>query len=91
MPSQPRRARRAVLFYFACTVLLISLPAWAAEKTRLRVDDYQIDAEFSPHVHKLTARAKVKIHRRRRYERCHLRTCTMLCASRRFSTPPTSR
>jgi len=61
MPSQPRRARRAVFFYFACTVLLISLPAWAAEKTRLRVDDYQIDAELSPHVHKLTARAKVKI------------------------------
>ena len=27
---------------------------------RLRVDDYQIDAELSPHSHKLTARAKVK-------------------------------
>ncbi len=34
--------------------------AWAAEKTRLRVDDYQIDAELSPHSHKLTAKAKVK-------------------------------
>src|ERR1035438_3105854 len=32
----------------------------AAEKTRLRVDDYQIDAELSPHVHKISARAKVK-------------------------------
>ena len=35
-------------------------PSWAAEKTRLRVDDYQIDAELTPHTHKITARAKVK-------------------------------
>jgi tetratricopeptide (TPR) repeat protein len=27
---------------------------------RLRVDDYQIEAELSPHVHKIAARAKVK-------------------------------
>ena len=27
---------------------------------RLRVDDYQIDAELIPHTHKITARAKVK-------------------------------
>ena len=27
---------------------------------RLRVDDYQIDAELNPHSHKLTARAKVQ-------------------------------
>jgi aminopeptidase N len=27
---------------------------------RLRVDDYQIDAELTPHTHKITARAKVK-------------------------------
>ncbi|MGC1437549.1 MAG: hypothetical protein WA847_16775, partial [Terriglobales bacterium] len=37
-----------------------SLPAWAAEKARLRVDDYQIDAELTPHTHKIAARAKVK-------------------------------
>jgi len=36
------------------------LPSWAADKTRLRVDDYQIDAELTPHTHKITARAKVK-------------------------------
>ncbi len=35
-------------------------PALAADKTRLRVDDYQIDAELSPHVHKITAHAKVR-------------------------------
>jgi len=40
--------------------VLISLPSWAADKTRLRVDDYQIDAELTPHTHKITARAKVK-------------------------------
>jgi hypothetical protein len=41
-------------------LVLLSLPAWAAEKMRLRVDDYQIDAELSPHSHKIVARAKVK-------------------------------
>jgi len=55
---QSRRQRRAL------TTVLISLIAcassWAAEKSRLRVDDYQIDAELTPHIHKITARAKVK-------------------------------
>jgi aminopeptidase N len=60
MLSQPRRARRALILCLACSLLLISLPSWAADKMRLRVDDYQIDAELSPHVHKITARAKVK-------------------------------
>jgi tetratricopeptide (TPR) repeat protein len=35
--------------------------AWAAEKSRLRVDDYQIDAELLPQTHKLTAHAIVKV------------------------------
>jgi tetratricopeptide (TPR) repeat protein len=60
MPSQPRRPRRALFFFLACSFLLMSLPAWTAEKMRLRVDDYQIEAELSPHVHKIVARAKVK-------------------------------
>ena len=37
-----------------------AMPARAAEKMRLRVDDYQIDAEVTPHAHRLTAKAKVK-------------------------------
>ena len=41
-------------------LFVVSSPAWGAEKNRLRVDDYQIEAELSPHGHKLTARAKVK-------------------------------
>ena len=57
---QPRRHRRALTNLLALSLLLVSLSAWAAEKTRLRVDDYQIDAELTPHTHKISARAKVK-------------------------------
>ncbi len=57
---QPRRQRRALTNFLVLLLLLVSLPAWAAEKTRLRVDDYQIDAELTPHSHKISARAKVK-------------------------------
>jgi hypothetical protein len=41
-------------------VVLLAAPSWAAEKARLRVDDYQIEAELTPHLHTITARAKVK-------------------------------
>jgi tetratricopeptide (TPR) repeat protein len=41
-------------------VVLLAIPSWAAEKARLRVDDYQIEAELEPHLHQITARAKVK-------------------------------
>jgi aminopeptidase N len=34
--------------------------SWSVEKARLRVDDYQIDATIEPHLHQITARAKVK-------------------------------
>jgi aminopeptidase N len=57
---QPRRQRRAITTFPVLLLLILSLPAWAAEKTRLRVDDYQIDAELTPHTHKISARAKVK-------------------------------
>jgi len=56
----PRLQGRALANFFVLLLILASLPAWAAEKTRLRVDDYQIDAELTPHTHKLAARAKVK-------------------------------
>jgi tetratricopeptide (TPR) repeat protein len=45
----------ALLFWFA-----VSSPLRAAEKPRLRVEDYQIDAELNPRAHKLAAKAKVK-------------------------------
>jgi aminopeptidase N len=60
MPFQTRRQRRVFLLALACLLLLMSLPTWAADKMRLQVDDYQIDAELSPHVHKIVARAKVR-------------------------------
>ncbi len=61
MPFQPRRQRRAFAVCVGLVLLLLqSLPSWGAEKMRLRVDDYQIDAELTPHTHTLKARAKVK-------------------------------
>ena len=59
IPLQPQRPRRALLLCLVFSFLLSS-PLWAAEKARLRVDDYQIDAELTPHSHKISARAKVK-------------------------------
>jgi aminopeptidase N len=58
MHVHPRRQRLVVL----CLVFSFFLitPAWAAEKMRLRVDDYQIDAELIPHSHKIAATAKVR-------------------------------
>jgi hypothetical protein len=57
-----RPARRAVVSTFAFWLCLAAvLPALAAEKTRLRVDDYQIDVQLLPENHKLTARASVKV------------------------------
>jgi aminopeptidase N len=39
---------------------VLAQPAEAAEKARLRVDDYQIEATLEPHLHQITAKAKVK-------------------------------
>src|SRR5690349_4693300 len=54
-----RGGRRLAAFLLG--VVVLSLPAWAAEKTRFHADDYQIDAILNPHDHKITARARVKI------------------------------
>jgi tetratricopeptide (TPR) repeat protein len=53
---------RGVRSSFLAVFLLIlqGLPARAAEKARLRVDDYQINAVLEPHLHQITATAKVK-------------------------------
>ena len=60
MASNPRGVRRGAQVLACFLVLSFSLPALAADHMRLRVDDYQIDAELNPHAHKLTAHAKVK-------------------------------
>src|SRR6202161_659845 len=61
MQIQLRRAQSVLAGFSALLLLiLISLPTWAAEKARLRVDDYQIEVELTPHLHQVSARAKVK-------------------------------
>src|ERR1700720_870786 len=42
------------------SLVLLATPSRAAEKARLRVDDYRIEAQLDPHPHQITARAKVK-------------------------------
>src|SRR5256714_183586 len=56
-----RPSRRDLIGFVLVVLSLASLPAWAAERSRFHVDDYQIDAVLNPHDHKITARAKVKI------------------------------
>ena len=63
MSIQLWRGKSAITI--ALTLLILLLVAWpssswAAEKARLRVDDYKIEAELSPHVHQISARVKVK-------------------------------
>jgi tetratricopeptide (TPR) repeat protein len=62
MLISPRRALSVLTSSLTVSlVVLLAIPSWAAEKARLRVDDYQIEAELNPHLHQITARAKVKI------------------------------
>ncbi|HEX3820080.1 MAG TPA: M1 family aminopeptidase [Candidatus Sulfotelmatobacter sp.] len=56
-----RRFRSALIGSLTLLFLLLpALPSQAAEKARLRVDDYQIDATLEPHLHQISAKAKVK-------------------------------
>jgi aminopeptidase N len=55
------RVRGVLTSSLTLLVILWQAPcSWAAEKTRLRVDDYQINAVLEPHLHQITATAKVK-------------------------------
>src|SRR5215469_3615678 len=56
------RRRGLCVLTTSLTLLFIALaqPAGAAEKARLRVDDYQIEATLEPHLHQISAKAKVK-------------------------------
>ena len=55
-----RRAKSVLAGALFLVLFFATVPARAADKARLRVDDYQIEAELSPHLHQITARAKVK-------------------------------
>ena len=62
MLIHPRRALSVLTSSLTLSlVVLLAVPSRAAEKARLRVDDYQIEAELNPHLHQITARAKVKV------------------------------
>ena len=58
------RPRRQVRAFASCFAFLLvcsaALPLWGAEKPRIQVQDYTIDAELQPTSHKLIARARVK-------------------------------
>ena len=62
MPVHRRRCRPALAASLSLLVAVLAcLPAWSADqKSRLRVDDYQIEADLNPHSHKISAKAKVK-------------------------------
>jgi hypothetical protein len=50
--------RRAL--FFIGMVACLCFPAVAADRSRIKAEDYVIDAEIVPRTHRLTARAKVK-------------------------------
>ncbi len=61
MQSERRRLGRKISrFSILLLAMALALPALAAEKQRIRVDDYVIDADLTPRMHKLAARARVK-------------------------------
>src|SRR5690348_10279351 len=61
MLSFLRPATRACSLKVLCFLLFVPpMLAEGAEKTKLRVEDYQIDAQLQPEAHKLVAKAKVK-------------------------------
>jgi aminopeptidase N len=61
MQNRLRRAQSVLSGSLALLLLaFVAIPSRAAEKVRLRVDDYRIEAELTPHLHQISARAKVK-------------------------------
>ena len=63
MRFHSRPAESGPLFVSCCLGFVYCGPCrpGARKNPRMRVDDYQIDAELLPQNHKLTARAVVKI------------------------------
>jgi tetratricopeptide (TPR) repeat protein len=62
MQIQLRRAHSVLPGFYALLLLVLvsSTPSLAAEKARIHVDDYKIEAELTPHLHQISARATVK-------------------------------
>ncbi|HEY6248801.1 MAG TPA: M1 family aminopeptidase [Candidatus Angelobacter sp.] len=55
-----RRPLRRAHFLLFSLAFSLTLPALGAEKSRVKAEDYQIDAEIFPQSHQLVARARVK-------------------------------
>ena len=53
-------ARRLRAFVFILSALSLALPALGAEKPRVQVDSYAINAELNPKTHHLIAAARLK-------------------------------
>ncbi len=51
---------RSITFIAAMLLMMSSLNAAAADRMHLRVDDYQIDAQLTPHTHHINAHVVVK-------------------------------
>src|SRR5271167_4392206 len=61
MQNRLRRAHSVLSSSLALLLLaFVAIPSRAAEKIHLRVDDYKIEAELTPHLHQISAQAKVK-------------------------------
>jgi hypothetical protein len=60
-PARRALGRSVALFLGVFFAAVGGRPALAAEKTRLRVDDYQINVQLLPESHKLVAQAIVKV------------------------------
>ena len=61
MLCQSRLLRRTCFAYLIAVVSVLAASAEAAEKPRMRVDDYQLAIELLPETHHLTAHAIVKV------------------------------
>jgi tetratricopeptide (TPR) repeat protein len=61
MLFQSRLVRRARFGHFLVLLAFSAVAAQAADKPRMRVDDYQIAVELLPETHHLTAHATVKV------------------------------
>jgi predicted negative regulator of RcsB-dependent stress response len=61
MLFQSRLVRRTRFGYFLVLLAFSAVAAQAADKPRMRVDDYQISVELLPETHHLTAHATVKV------------------------------
>src|SRR5580693_4370177 len=61
MQIRLRRAQSVLSGFLALLLLAFGATlSQAADKARLRVDDYQIEVELTPHLHQISAQAKVK-------------------------------